>query len=111
MKNKVLLSLSYLAIMNSTLTIPRPTKNDKKLNKNKCIQRSFGLNNLYLAVMDIVRSWREQKIMLKRRFPVLSDEDFLFEQGNRENMLIKLAMKLNKSRLELELLFAELQTY
>jgi hypothetical protein len=61
--------------------------------------------------MDIVRSWREQKIMLKRRFPVLSDEDFLFEQGNRENMLIRLEMKLNKSRLELELLFAELQTY
>jgi hypothetical protein len=66
---------------------------------------------MYLAVMDIVRSWREQKIMLKRRFPVLSDEDFLFEQGNRENMLIRLEMKLNKSRLELELLFAELQTY
>jgi hypothetical protein len=66
---------------------------------------------MYLAVMDIVRSWREQKIMLKRRFPVLSDEDFLFEQGNRESMLIKLERKLNKSRLELELLFAELQTY
>lgn len=78
---------------------------------NTGIQLSFGLDNLYLAVMDIVRSWREQKIMLKRRFPVLSDEDFLFEQGNRESMLIKLERKLNKSRLELELLFAELQTY
>ncbi|GJM29039.1 MAG: hypothetical protein DHS20C17_16740 [Cyclobacteriaceae bacterium] len=61
--------------------------------------------------MDIVRSWREQKIMLKRRFPVLSDEDFLFELGNRENMLSRLEKKLNKSRVELESLFAELQTY
>jgi len=61
--------------------------------------------------MNIIRSWREQKIMLKRRFPVLCDEDFLFELGDRENMLIKLANKLNKTRLELELLFAELQTY
>jgi hypothetical protein len=72
---------------------------------------SFAWDNKYLAFMDIVRSWREQKIMLKRRFPVLSDEDFLFELENRESMLIKLERKLNKSRLELELLFAELQTY
>lgn len=61
--------------------------------------------------MDIVRSWREQKIMLKRRFPVLCDEDFLVELGDRENMLTRLANKLNKTRLELELLFAELQKY
>jgi hypothetical protein len=61
--------------------------------------------------MDILRSWREQKIMLKRRFPVLSDEDFHFELGNRENMLIRFEKKLNKSRLELESLFAELQKY
>lgn len=61
--------------------------------------------------MDIVRSWREQKIMLKRKFPVLCDEDFLFESGERENMLTKLALKLQKTRIELELLFAELQRY
>jgi len=61
--------------------------------------------------MNVVRSWREQKIMLKRRFPVLCDEDFLFEIGNRENMMVRLESKLNKTRLELELLFAELQTY
>ena len=72
---------------------------------------SFRRDNKYLALMDILRSWREQKIMLKRRFPILSDEDFLFELGNRENMLFKLEKKLNMSRLELELLFAELQTY
>jgi hypothetical protein len=61
--------------------------------------------------MNIVRSWREQKVMLKRRFPVLSDEDFVFEQDGRETMLARLEKKLNKSRLELESLFAELQLY
>ena len=61
--------------------------------------------------MNIVRSWREQKIMLKRRFAILCDEDFVFEDGNRENMLKKLEAKLNKSRTELEFLFAELQQY
>jgi len=61
--------------------------------------------------MNIVRSWREQKVMLKRRFPVLSDEDFIFEKDERENMLTKLEIKLNKTRIELESLFAELQLY
>jgi hypothetical protein len=61
--------------------------------------------------MNIVRSWREQKVMLKRRFPILCDEDFIFEKDGRENMLARLEAKLNKSRIELESLFAELQLY
>ena len=61
--------------------------------------------------MNIVRSWREQKIMLKRRFPILSDEDFAFEKDGRETMLTRLEAKLKKSRIELDSLFAELQLY
>lgn len=61
--------------------------------------------------MKIIRSWREQRVMLKSRFPVLSDEDFEFGDGQREPMLEALAMKLKKTRAELQLLFAELQTY
>ena len=61
--------------------------------------------------MNIVRSWREQKVMLKRRFPILSDEDFEFEKDERETMLAKLEAKLNKTRTELDSLFAELQLY
>ena len=59
----------------------------------------------------ILRSWREQKIMLKRRFPVLQDEDFHFEDGKKDTMLRRLQEKLNKSAAELEALFAELQLY
>jgi len=61
--------------------------------------------------MNILRSWREQKIMLKRRFPILSDEDILFVEGNRESMLQRLEAKLGKTKSELELIFAELQLY
>jgi hypothetical protein len=61
--------------------------------------------------MNILRSWREQKVMLKRRFPDLSDEDFNFEESDRENMLKRLQTKLNKTKAELESLFAELQLY
>ncbi|HEY9486963.1 MAG TPA: general stress protein CsbD [Chryseosolibacter sp.] len=57
----------------------------------------------------ILRSWREQKILLKRRYPFLSDEDFHYEEGNKEPMLKRLQAKLNKTAEELESLFAELQ--
>jgi hypothetical protein len=59
--------------------------------------------------MNILRSWREQKILLKRRFPILSDEDLVFEEGKRDSMLKRLEAKLGKNPQELELIFAELQ--
>ena len=59
----------------------------------------------------ILRSWREQKAMLRGRFPFLKEEDFGFESNEKETMLEKLAEKLNKTRDELDLLFAELQRY
>jgi hypothetical protein len=59
--------------------------------------------------MNLLRSWREQKILLKRMFSNLTDEDFLYEEGKKEFMLKKLADKLGKSPSELELIFAEIQ--
>lgn len=61
--------------------------------------------------MNITRSWREQKAMLKNRFSILSDDDFEFQEGQKENMLDRLSIKLKKTREELNLLFMELQTY
>lgn len=61
--------------------------------------------------MDITRSWREQKVMLKERFTVLSDKDFEFNEGQKEDMLDRLSIKLKKTRAELKSLFAELQSY
>lgn len=59
----------------------------------------------------ITRSWREQMVMLKWRYPLLSDEDLTFEKGKKELMMDTLMVKLKKTRAELESLFAELQTY
>lgn len=61
--------------------------------------------------MEINRSWREQKAMLKRKFSILSDGDFEYKEGQKEEMLDSLSSKLKKTREELKLLFAELQTY
>jgi hypothetical protein len=59
--------------------------------------------------MNLLRSWREQKILLKRMFSNLTDEDFVYEEGQKEFMLKKLGDKLGKSKSELELIFAEIQ--
>lgn len=57
----------------------------------------------------IMRSWREQKILLKRMFSNLTDDDFIFEEGQREEMLNRLQAKLGKTRKELDTIFAQLQ--
>lgn len=49
--------------------------------------------------------------MLKQRFTILLDGDFEYAEGQKEKMMDRLSVKLNKTRQELELLFAELQTY
>ena len=59
----------------------------------------------------ILRSWREQKILLKRWFPILSDQDFLNASHDREGMMKGLALKLKKTRAELDLIFEELQRH
>lgn len=56
-----------------------------------------------------LRSWREIKVMLKWRFSALSDQDFNYDETRREEMLDQIALKLNRSRPDLDKLFAELQ--
>ncbi len=58
-----------------------------------------------------LRSWREIRIMMKWRFANLTDSDFEERDGDKEEMLDRLANKIKKTRQELELLFAELQKY
>lgn len=59
----------------------------------------------------VLRSWREQKILLKRWFPILSDQDFANASQDREGMMEGLALKLKKTRAELDLIFEELQRH
>ncbi len=62
-----------------------------------------------LCIMKILRSWREQKILLKRRFNNLVDADLVLEEGKEETLLRRLEEKLGKTREELEIIFAEIQ--
>lgn len=56
-----------------------------------------------------LRSWREIRVMMKWRFPNLTDSDFETRREDNEEMLDRLAAKIQKTRVELEFLLAELQ--
>jgi len=47
-------------------------------------------------------NWLEQKGKLKQKFAELTDDDLLFEQGKKEEMLGKIQVKLGKTKEELQ---------
>ncbi len=53
-------------------------------------------------------NWNEQKGKLKRKFAILTDNDLMFEEGKKEEMLGKLQIKLGKTKEELHKIIAEL---
>lgn len=53
-------------------------------------------------------TWNEQKGKLKQRFAVLTDNDLLFEEGKKVEMMGKLQIKLGKTKEELTSIMASL---
>jgi uncharacterized protein YjbJ (UPF0337 family) len=47
-------------------------------------------------------NWNEQKGKLKQKFAVLTDNDLMYEQGKKDEMLGKLQIKLGKTKEELQ---------
>jgi uncharacterized protein YjbJ (UPF0337 family) len=50
---------------------------------------------------ELLGNWNEQKGKLKTRFASLTDDDFLFAEGKKEEMIGRLQKKLGKSKEEL----------
>ena len=46
-------------------------------------------------------NWNELKGKLKQKFAVLTDNDLMYEEGKRDEMLGKLQIKLGKTKEEL----------
>ena len=51
---------------------------------------------------EVKGNWNEQKGKLKKKFAVLTDDDLMFAEGKKEEMLGKLQIKLGKSKEELQ---------
>jgi uncharacterized protein YjbJ (UPF0337 family) len=57
---------------------------------------------------ELKGNWNEQKGKLKQKFAVLTDNDLMFEEGKKEEMLGKLQIKLGKTKEELHMIIEAL---
>lgn len=61
----------------------------------------FTIKIKKMNTTELKGNWNEQKGKLKQKFAVLTDNDLLFEEGKKEEMLGKLQIKLGKTKEEL----------
>jgi len=61
------------------------------------------MNNL-----EIKGIWNEQKAKLKQKFAELTDDDLMFAEGKKEEMMGRLQIKLGKSKEELHSIIKDL---
>lgn len=52
--------------------------------------------------IELKGNWNEQKGKLKQKFAILTDNDLLFADGKKDEMIGRLQIKLGKSKDELE---------
>jgi uncharacterized protein YjbJ (UPF0337 family) len=57
---------------------------------------------------EVKGNWNEQKGKLKQKFATLTDNDLMFAEGKKEEMLGKLQIKLGKTKEELHKIIAAL---
>lgn len=61
-----------------------------------------------MTTKEVKGNWNEQKGKLKEKFAVLTDNDFVFEEGKKGEMFKKLQTKLGKTKEELQAIIAAL---
>ncbi|HQV99837.1 MAG TPA: CsbD family protein [Bacteroidia bacterium] len=57
---------------------------------------------------ELKGNWNEQKGKLKQKFAMLTDNDLLFAEGKKDEMMGKLQIKLGKTKEELYKMISEL---
>jgi uncharacterized protein YjbJ (UPF0337 family) len=57
---------------------------------------------------ELKGNWNEQKGKLKQAFGVLTDNDLMYEEGKRDEMLGKIQIKLGKTKEELNSIISSL---
>jgi uncharacterized protein YjbJ (UPF0337 family) len=57
---------------------------------------------------ELKGNWNEQKGKLKQKFAMLTDNDLMYAEGKKDEMLGKLQKKLGKTKDELDKIMREL---
>lgn len=59
-------------------------------------------------VKEVKETWTEQKDRLKHSFAILTENDLMFDESKKEEMLGKVQAKLGKTKEEFQKIIAEL---
>jgi uncharacterized protein YjbJ (UPF0337 family) len=57
---------------------------------------------------ELQGNWNEQKGKLKQKFAVLTDNDLMFKEGKKDEMLGRLQIKLGKTKEQLHAILSAL---
>ena len=57
---------------------------------------------------ELKGNWDEQKAKLKQRFAILTDNDLLFAEGKKEEMMARIQQKIGKTKEELHKILSDL---
>jgi uncharacterized protein YjbJ (UPF0337 family) len=57
---------------------------------------------------EMAGNWNEQKGKLKQKFATLTDDDLLFAEGKKDEMMGRIQKKLGKTKEELHQIIASL---
>jgi uncharacterized protein YjbJ (UPF0337 family) len=58
--------------------------------------------------IEVKGIWEEQKGKLKKKFAVLTDNDLMYKEGRKEEMMGKLLIKLGKTKEQFQKILSEL---
>jgi uncharacterized protein YjbJ (UPF0337 family) len=71
-------------------------------------ENSFTIKSIKMNTTEIKGNWDQQKGKLKQQFATLTDDDLLFAEGKKDEMMGKLQIKLGKTKEELHKILAAL---
>lgn len=75
------------------------------------LQSNNSVTNKIIIKMnktEVKGNWNEQKGKLKQKFAILTDNDLMFEEGKKDEMMGKLQIILGKSKEEVDAIIASL---
>jgi uncharacterized protein YjbJ (UPF0337 family) len=72
------------------------------------VKTNSQIKNKKMNTTEIKGNWDEQKGKLKQKFAKLTDNDLMFLEGKKDEMLGKLQIKLGKTKEELHKIIQEL---
>ena len=73
-----------------------------------CNNSVASLINYIMNTKSLEGNWNEQKGKLKQKFATLTDDDLLFVEGKKDEMLGRLQIKLGKTKEELHSIISAL---